>query len=129
MSVCACAHAWEEQSEVFFCIIAQSRNNVCYPFFCWALDFSPSRLLFNKKLPSNSNNWINTSINCNMQFKGLGGDWIMFCRFIILRWWILYCCKGTEEFLKRVLTAERSLSLSCNGTLALSLTPSPRIQK
>lgn len=48
----------------------------------------------------------------------------MFCRLIILHWWILCCCRGTKEFLKCVLTGKRSLSLSHSGPLALPpLTP------
>lgn len=117
-----CVSVWEEQGE-FFPISLHNQEKMCSVHFCSALAFSPSRLLYNEKLHSDSDNWINTSINCNMQFEGSGGDWIMFCRIIILHLWSLFCHRGTKEFFKCVLTAERSFSLLHNdGTLALWLT-------
>lgn len=126
MSVCVCVCV--QQDEVFP-ISLHNQDKMHIIHFCWALDFSPSRFLFNEKLHNNSNNWINTSINCNMQFEGSEGDWIMFGRFIILHWWILCYCRRTKKFLKCVLIAEGSYSHSHSGILALSPTPAPRERK
>lgn len=89
-------------------IIAQSRKKETVPYqFLLSLDFLFSLPLYNKKLHSDSDNWINISINCNMQFEGSGGEWIMLCRIIVFHWWSLCSCGGTEEFLKCFLTVER----------------------
>lgn len=114
---------WYENSRMRFslyhCTI-KKKKKVHY-LFLPSLDFWPSMLLYNKKNCSDSDNRINTSINCNMQFEGSGGDWIMLCKIIIPCQWSLCCCEGTEELWKCVLPAKRSLCLSLNGILALQL--------
>lgn len=115
---------WYENSRMRFslyhCTIKKKKKKVHY-LFLPSLDFWPSMLLYNKKNCSDSDNRINTSINCNMQFEGSGGDWIMLCKIIIPCQWSLCCCEGTEELWKCVLPAKRSLCLSLNGILALQL--------